>query len=110
MVRGTDGLEQIVATSSGPGGDSLVVCAWLAYGTASTMSAQPTAAIASGRRAGRLGISILQLRMKRAQRRAHELPDLPLCPDATGIERARHVRLSERQELMHLTDVLDLQP
>jgi len=89
MVRGTDGLAQIVPTSSGPGGDSLGVWAWLAYGTASATSAQTTAPIASVRRGGRLRIVILQLGMKRAQRRTHELRDLSLCPDAAGVERAR---------------------
>ena len=46
--------------------------------------------------------------MKRTQRRAHELPYLPLCPDATGIERARNPGLSAGEELMHLADVVYL--
>src|SRR5262245_25055961 len=107
-VRGTDGLEQIEKPScSGVG--SVAVCARPACGTASAMSAQTNAAIASGRRAGDLGIAGLQLGMKRSERRAHETRDLPLCPDTTGIEAVRNLRLSDRQELMHLPDVLDLQ-
>jgi hypothetical protein len=47
--------------------------------------------------------------MERRQRRAHELRDVPLRRDAPGIERARHLRLAGRQELMHVADVLDLQ-
>jgi hypothetical protein len=47
--------------------------------------------------------------MKDRQRGAHELRNLALCPDAGGIERARHLRLPERQELMHVADVLELQ-
>src|SRR6266705_5734330 len=88
---------------------SSVTCAWVAGGTARAISAQTTTATVSGRRAGSLRIAALQLGMEGRQRRAHELGDLPLCRDATGIERARHLRLPGRQELMHVADVLDLQ-
>jgi len=47
--------------------------------------------------------------MENRQRRAHELRDLSLCRDAPRIERAGDLRLPERQELVHVTDVLDLQ-
>ena len=72
------------------------------------MSAETTTATASGQ-AGGLRIEVLQLGMKDRQRRAHEMRHLPLRRDATGVERACERRLAERQELVHVADVLKLQ-
>jgi hypothetical protein len=47
--------------------------------------------------------------MKDRQRGTHELRDFALRRDATGIERAGELGVAERQELMHVANVLDLQ-
>jgi hypothetical protein len=93
---------------SDSGDASLGTCAWVACGAARTVSVQRTAATVSGRRAGSLRIATLHLGVEGRQRRAHELPDLPVCRDPTQIERGRDLRHPRCQELMHLADVLDL--
>ena len=86
----------------------MIICAWVACGTARAIRAQTATATVSGQRAGSLGIAAFQLGMEGRQRRAHELRDLALCRDAMGIERAREPRLPGRQQLMHVADVLYL--
>jgi hypothetical protein len=54
-------------------------------------------------------MTVLQPGMKDRQRGAHEFRDIPLRRDATRIERARELRVAERQELMHVANVLELQ-
>jgi hypothetical protein len=73
------------------------------------MSAETMTATVSGRQAGGLRIEVLHLGMEDRQRRAHELRHLPLRRDATGVERACERWLAERQELVHVADVLELQ-
>ena len=73
------------------------------------MSAQRRTATVGGRQAGRLRMTVLQPGMKDRQRGAHEFRDIPLRRDATRIERARELRVAERQELMHVANVLELQ-
>jgi hypothetical protein len=90
-------------------GASTVVWARVAGGTTKTSSAETTTATASGRPAGGLRIAALQLRMEDRQRRAHEVRHLPLRRDATGVERAGERWLPERQQLVHVADVLELQ-
>src|SRR5437870_13864026 len=99
----TDGFEHTDRPSDS-GDSSLIICAWVACGTARAISAQTATATVSGRGAGNLGIAARQLGMERRQRRAHELRDLALSGDATGIERARELPRQGRQELLHLAD------
>ena len=73
------------------------------------MSAETTTATANGRRAGGLRIAVLLPGMKDRQRCAHEFCDLTVCRDATWIERARELRVAEREELLHVANVLELQ-
>jgi hypothetical protein len=54
-------------------------------------------------------MAVLQLGMENRQRRAHELRHLPVRRDATGVERAGERRLPERQQPVHVADVLELQ-
>ena len=108
LLGSTDGFEHTDRPSDS-GVISLVICACVACGAARTVSAQTAIAAVIQRRAGRLGIAAFQLGMEGRQRHSHELPDLALGRDARGIECAREFRLPGRQELMHLSDVLDLQ-
>ncbi len=105
LLCATDGFEHRDRPSDS-GDISLVICAWVACGTARAISAQMATATVSGRRTGSLGIAVLQLGMERRQRRPHELRDLALCRDAMGIERARELRLPGRQQLIHVANVL----
>ena len=66
-------------------------------------------ATVDGREAGRLRMAVLQPGMKDRQRGAHEFRDLSLRRNATGIEGARELRVAQRQELMHVANVLELQ-
>jgi hypothetical protein len=91
------------------GGGSPVVWARVASGTTRTRSAERTTATVSGRPAGGLGIGGLQLGMEDRERRAHELRHLPMRGDAARIERAGERWLPERQQPVHVADVLELQ-
>src|SRR5438132_11389560 len=102
----TDGFEHTDRPSDS-GDSSLIICAWVACGTARAIRAQTATATGSGQRAGSLGIAAFQLGMEGRQRRAHELRDLALCREAMGIESAREPRLAGCPKLMHVAEWSD---